>query len=226
MEIKYNDLIKVLIADDHKLFRAGIIRMLSDYPDISVIDEAENGELLLSKYFEKKPDVALVDISMPKLSGIEALKKIKAKDNDAKVLFLSMYDSEDFVYSCLASGGMGLVNKNIMEGELVYAIRRVHGGEKYFGKYFNKEKIESLIMKYESVYSAVSNLFGLDLTNREIDILRLIGKGYTSALIAEELSISVRTIDTHRAHLLRKLKLNTASELIKYAIHFNLKEEN
>ena len=222
----YNNLIKVLIADDHKLFRSGIIRMLSDYSDISVIDEAENGEVLCRKYFESKPDVILVDISMPILSGLDAVKKIRIDDETAKVLFLSMYDSEEFVYSCLISGGMGLVNKNVMEGELVYAIRRVYTGEKYFGNDLNEEKLKSLLLKYESIYLTESNVPTATFTKRETEILKLIGEGHTSAAIAEKLFVSIRTVDSHRAHLIHKLKLKSLSELLKYAIQYNQKEEN
>lgn len=220
-----NNLIKVLIADDHTLFRTGIIRMLSNYPDISVIDEAENGEILYKKYFDNKPDVILVDISMPVLSGLEAVKKIRIKDEPVKALFLSMYDSPDYVYSCLISGGMGLVNKDILEGELVYAIRCVFSGKKYFGKHFNEEKLQDLLSKYESIYIADSDIQIPNFTKREIEILKLIGNGYSSSIIAEKLFISIRTVDSHRTHIMHKLNFNSASELINFAIQYILKED-
>ncbi len=218
-------IIKVLIADDHALFRTGIIRMLSNYPDISVIDEAENGEILIKKYFENNPDVILVDISMPVLSGIEAVKKIMSKDKAAKVLFLSMYDSPDYIYSCLISGGMGLINKNILEGELVYAIRSVSSGNKYFGKNFDEEKLNALVSRYESVYITEPDMPISNFTKRETEILRLIGKGYSSAAIAEKLLISIRTVETHRMHLMHKLSFKSSSELINFAIQYLLKED-
>lgn len=218
-------IIKVLIADDHALFRTGIIRMLSNYPDISVIDEAENGEILIKKYFENNPDVILVDISMPILSGIEAVKKIMSKDKAAKVLFLSMYDSPDYIYSCLISGGMGLINKNILEGELVYAIRSVSSGNKYFGKNFDEEKLNALVSRYESVYITEPDMPISNFTKRETEILRLIGKGYSSAAIAEKLLISIRTVETHRMHLMHKLSFKSSSELINFAIQYLLKED-
>jgi len=221
-----NNIIKILIADDHKLFRAGIIKMLSDYPDFSVIAEAENGEVLYEKYFETKPDVTLVDISMPVLSGMDAVKKIRIADNKAKILFLSMYDSEEFIYSCSIIGAMGLVNKNVMESELVYAIRSVYNGEKYFGKDIDEDKLLSILLKYESIYLTDSNPTINSFTKREIEILKLIGSGDTSADIAEKLFISIKTVDTHRAHMAHKLKLKSLPELLKFAIQYNSKENN
>lgn len=220
-----SNLINILIADDHKLFRAGIIKMLSDYSDILIINEAENGEELFEKYFENRPDIALVDISMPVLSGIDATQKIRIKDSKAKILFLSMYDSEEFIYSCLLSGGMGLVNKNIMEEELVYAIRHIFAGHQYFGKELNDEQLSEIFFKFDSIFKTNSDKSKFNFTRREIEILKLIGKGNTSADIAEKLFISIKTVDTHRKHMADKLNLESLSELLKYAIEFNTRIE-
>ena len=137
--------IKVLVVDDHKLFRTGVVRLLRDRPNIFVVAEAENGEELLNKYFNAKPDVVLVDIAMPKMSGLEAVSLVREKDQNVKALFLSMYDGDEYVYQVLKSGGMGLVNKNILEGELAYAIEQVYIGEKYFGSKWTEEKLQRLI---------------------------------------------------------------------------------
>ncbi len=221
-----NNLIKVLVADDHKLFRAGIIKMLSDYPDISIIEEAENGDEVYEKYFKVKPDVTLVDISMPVISGIEALKRIRKEDKSAKILFLSMYDTEEFIYSCLISGGMGLINKNIMEDELVHAIRCVYSGKRYFGKNVDDTALSNIILKYEAVYSTDSNIILPGFTSREIEVLEFISKGYTSSDIAKELFISMKTVDSHRTHMARKLKLKSVSELPRFAVEYFSKEQN
>ena len=216
------DSIKLLIADDHKLFRIGLIKMLSDYHDIVVIDEAENGKDLVDKYFELKPSLVLTDISMPILSGIEAAKKVKSIDKDAKILFLSMYYSEEYIYLCLTSGGLGIVNKNILEEELVEAIRKVFLGEKYFGKNITKNMLEEIIHKYESSYVWGIKIKNPDLSKRELEVLKLIGDGYTSAEIANKLFIDIRTVDTHRTHIMHKLDLKSLSELIRFAVQFNL----
>jgi len=218
--------IKILVADDHILFRHGIIKMLNDFPEITVIGEADNGEDLYQKYFELKPDIALVDISMPVLSGIEAVKKIVSEDDSAKTLFLSMYDSEEYVYSCLISGGYGLINKNIMEDELIYAIKLVYSGERYFGKEFTYEKLNYLLNKFESVHKKEGTESKSILSKREIEILKFISNGLTSQEISEKLGISLRTVDSHRAHLIQKLQLKSLSDLIRYALEFNYNNEN
>ena len=141
--------INVLLADDHHLFRAGIKKILDAQNNISVAGEAENGAQLITKYFALNPDVVLVDISMPVLSGTEAINRIKIKDPSVKALFLSMYDSEDYIYLCFISGGMGLINKNSMEDELVKAITKVSKGEKYFGKNYPEQKLNELRIKFE-----------------------------------------------------------------------------
>ncbi len=220
-----NDQINILIADDHKLFRTGLIKMLNGYPDISVCGEAENGEELIKKYFELKPDISLVDISMPVLSGTSAAKKIKSRDKLAKILFLSMFYSEEHIYTCLVSGGSGLVSKNILEDELVLAIRKIYCGERYFGKDFAGEKLTELILKFESVYLNRINVKKPDLSKRELDVLMLIGEGYTSAEISNKLVIDIRTVETHRTHIMHKLQLQSLSELIKYAVQYNLSME-
>ncbi len=123
-----SDIIRVLIADDHQLFRSGIVSLLKDAHEIIIAGEAEDGEELYQKYFELLPDMVLSDISMPLVSGIEAFHKIKQTDESAKVLFLSMYDSEEFIYYTLKVGGLGLVGKNIIQDELENAIRTVNNG--------------------------------------------------------------------------------------------------
>ncbi len=218
--------IKVLIADDHKLFRRGVVTMLSGFPAISVCGEAEDGEELIKKYFELKPDVLVIDISMPVLSGTAAAKKIKSRDRLAKILFLSMYYSEEHIYTCLVSGGSGLISKNILEEELVFAIKKIYGGEKYFGKDFSGDKLTELILKFESVYLNKINIKKPDLSRRELDVLMLIGEGYTSAEISNKLVIDIRTVDTHRTNIMHKLKLRSLSELIKFAVQYSLSLES
>ncbi|MCL5031002.1 MAG: response regulator transcription factor [Bacteroidetes bacterium] len=215
-----NNIIKVLIADDHKLFRTGIIRILSCYPDIYIADEAENGNELIEKYFIVKPDVILTDISMPLLSGLDAVKRIKEKDISAKVLFLSMYNTTDYIYSCYVTGGSGLINKNIIEEELIVAMRKVYAGERYFGKDFSDEMLNALILKNEAIYMESPIVKKPNLSKRELEVLKLIGDGCTSAEIAETLFVDIRTVDSHRTHIMHKLKLKSLTEFIRYAVQF------
>ncbi len=218
--------IKVLIADDHKLFRAGLIKMIGAYPDILIVGEAENGKELIDKYFELKPDVVLTDISMPRSSGTDAAREIKKKDKAARILFLSMYYSEEYIYSGLTMGASGLVNKNIMEEELVDAIRKVYSGDRYFGKDYSEDTLAELILKYDSIYMKNVNIKKPDLTKRELEVLCLIGEGCTSAEISNKLFIDVRTVDAHRSNIIHKLNLKSLSELIKYAIQYNMSSGN
>ena len=220
-----DSVIKILIADDHRLFRSGIISLLNDSPGIKIVDEAENGEELYQKYFQVKPDIILSDISMPLLSGTEAIQKIKTVDDSVKVLFLSMYDSDEFIYYTFKAGGLGLVSKNIIKHELIEAIETVSRGERFFGRNLNEEKLSELITRFDSILSPQLNLNNIWLSPREIQTLKFISDGMTSREIADKLQLSKRTIDTHRAHLMAKLSLKTLPELIKFAIQFSFKEQ-
>lgn len=213
--------IRIVVADDHSLFRSGIISLLEDAAEIFVVGEAVDGGDLYDKYFELKPDVVLVDISMPGVTGIEAVKKILARDPSAKALFLSMHEGEEYVYHIIKSGGKGLLSKNVMKGELVYAIKAVYSGKRYFGAYWTDERLEELKQKYSGGDGGVSvSLAEASLTQREIEILRLIGEGYTSNEIAARTELSKRTVDSHRLHLMSKLGIKSLPELIKYAIQY------
>ena len=214
--------IKILLADDHKLFRSGLIKILKGYTKFNVVGEAEDGYRLVSEYLHLNPDIILVDISMPKLSGIDAVKKIKELNPAEKVLFLSMYDSEEYVYSCLIAGGSGLVNKNIMEDELIKAITKVANGEKYFGNNYTEEKLSKLRLSYQSVHQKSSLKDTGTLTKREKEILKLIGDGFTNSEIADKINISVRTVETHRSHIIKKLDIKSLTELIRFAIEFSI----
>jgi len=217
MELKST--IKVLIADDHSLFRKGIIRLLRDQSNIFILAEAENGEELINKYFEVFPDVILVDIAMPLMSGPVAVIKILEKDLKAKALFLSMYDGDEYIYRVLKSGGMGLINKNVMEGELAYAIEQVYRGEKYFGGKWTNESLEQLIRDFES-YQDENIDSTPEVTYREEQVLKLLNEGLDSKEMAERLHLSRKTIDFYRASIMRKFKLKTMPDLIRFAIRY------
>ncbi len=220
-----NQVIKILVADDHTLFRQGIIRLLSDNEEFSIAAEAENGTELVEMYFNVKPDIILTDIAMPGLTGIQSVQEIHKKEPDAKALFLSMYDSGEYVYKVIKSGGMGLVNKNILEDELFLAIKMVYDGEKYFGSKWSNDDIEQLINDYEKK-SASETFYNIDLNFREEQILKMIIDGSTSKDIADEMQLSKKTIDYYRSNLFRKFDIKTQVELAKCGIlHFAKKKE-
>lgn len=213
--------ITLLIADDHELFRKGIISLLLEEEMLIIIGEANDGKDLIYKYGKLKPDLVITDISMPELSGIEAVRTLSEKDPNIKAIFLSMYGGEDYMYHCIKSGGSGLIHKNVSKKELIHAIDLVYNGQKYFGEEYSYEQIEKLIGDYEShsnipVFEVLENL-----SNKEEEVLLLIAEGLTSIEIAEKMFISTRTVDTHRLHLMSKLKLKSVPQLIKYAISYS-----
>jgi DNA-binding NarL/FixJ family response regulator len=212
--------VRILLSDDHSLLRTGVITMLRDEKDILIVGEAEDGEQLIDKYFKLMPDIVISDISMPKMSGIDALAKIKKKDPAAKALFLSMYEGEEYIYSIYKAGGSGLINKNIVKGELLFAIKKVLEGNYYFGAKIQAGDLDEIITKYSS-----KKLFNIEktkilLTDREKQVLALIGEAKTSNDIATELELSKRTVDSHRTNIMQKLNLKSLPELIRFAVNY------
>ncbi|MGE5807438.1 MAG: response regulator [Ignavibacteria bacterium] len=216
--------IRIIIADDHHLFREGIINLLNGSKDILVVGEAENGKELIKIYFQLKPDVIIVDISMPVLTGTEAVLKIKKRDPAAKVLFLTMHEGDEYYYYCAKCGGDGVINKNVLKDELVYAIRKVYGGKKYFGRVISDDAYNKLIDKYVLLIESDTVLQGNVLKHIEKAVLSLIGRGFTSNEIADKLKLSKRTIDYYRIQIMQKLDLKSLPDLIRYAVKFNMKE--
>lgn len=217
--------IKILVADDHKLFRSGIIRLLKDHQNIHIIAEAENGSELIERYFEVSPDIVLVDIAMPQMSGLEAVSKIKEKDPEVKALFLSMYDNDNYKYKVLKSGGMGLINKNILEGELTYAIEQVCKGEMYFRGNWTKDELERLVSEFES-HSNQQIIDNYDVSYREEQILKMLNEGLTSQLMADKLELSKKTIDFYRSNIMRKFDLKSVADLVRFALKYFEKKDD
>jgi len=212
-----NNNIRILIADDHNIVRAGLIGMLETVPGFYIVGEADDGEKLISRYYETKPDLILTDISMPVKSGIEAVKQIRESGENIKVLFLSMFGGDDYVYEILMAGGNGLIQKNVVKGELIYAIQTVYGGGIYYGKEYTENKLNAILAMIEEKKKP-SKANEIKLTERELEIIQLIYRGLRSREIAEKLCVSKRTIDSQRMELFRKLNVKSAPELIRYAI--------
>ncbi len=219
-----DDSIKILVADDHNLFRAGIIKLLNEHPGINVVGEATNGLELLQEYFKLFPDLLLVDIAMPGMTGLEAVLKITEKDPLAKTLFLSMYEGDEYIYKAIKSGGLGLINKSILEPELIYAIEKVFSGKKYFLGKSDEESLEKIIMEFESG----KKLLNLEenLNYRERQVLDLLREGLTSQQMADRLEVSRRTIDFYRSCLMQKFNLKSAAELIRFSFDYFPPDKN
>ncbi len=218
-------MIKILLADDHNLFREGLVTMLKKQKDFLIVSQAEDGRDIEKKYTEVYPDVIISDISMPIKSGPEAIKVLTTKYKNVKVLFLSQFTGDDYIYSIIKSGGLGLISKNCMQEELIYAIREVAKGNKYFMNKSPKE-LDTIITRFESIYLEDIEIKEDPLTPKENEILSLIGEGLTSEQIAEKLKLSRRTVDTHRTRIINTLGFNSSTELIRYAVIKNMNASN
>lgn len=207
---------KIILADDHQIFRDGIRALISDEKNFEVIGEASDGEELLSLLKTNKPDIIVLDITMPNISGIELTKIITEQYPDINILILSMHKNEEFVVHAMINGAKGYLPKDTSRKELLDAINSIINGEEYLGKLISSSILKSYIKKSFTGFDRLDK--EEQLTAREIEIIGLIGKGFSNKEIAEKLFISVRTVDSHKNHIMCKLKLRTTAELIIYGI--------
>jgi two-component system nitrate/nitrite response regulator NarL len=204
-------MIKIILVDDHPLFREGIASRLNMHEDIDIIAEAENGKQLLEKLVDAKPDIVMMDISMPEINGMDALEIVKEKFPDIRVIILSMHDDKEYIINVIRSGAEGYLLKDISGEEMITAIHKVYGG----GKYFSGEVAHILVQEDTTDTGGV-------LTTREQLVLRLISHGNNNKSIANQLDISVRTVETHKRNIKQKLLIGTTSGLVRYAIEHRL----
>ncbi len=208
------DKIRILLVDDHAILRAGLRAILNAEPDIEVVDEAGDGQEAVAKADRLRPDVVLMDISMPVMDGLEATRRIQECCPEAKVLVLTVHDNEEYLFQVLKAGGSGYVVKKSADTELISAIRAVHRGEAFLSPMATKMVIGGFI---QAVGREKTKQDYTNLTNREEEVLKLITEGHTNQEIADRLFISVKTVESHRAHILDKLELHTRADLVKYA---------
>jgi DNA-binding NarL/FixJ family response regulator len=203
-------MLRILVADDHGIVRAGLKMLIERHEGMNVIAEADDGVDAVSAAQRARPDVAILDVAMPRMTGIQAAREIRAHCPDTAVLLLSMYDDDRYVHDALRAGASGYVLKRQADAELIEAVRSVANGGRY-----------------------VSSLPGLDLdsdchddplTPRELDVVKLIAEAYTNRQIAEILSVSEKTVESHRANVLSKLGMRDRVELVRYAIKRGLVE--
>lgn len=206
--------IRVLLADDHTILRDGIRALLEDQEDIEVVGEAEDGQAAVRMTSQLKPDVVVMDIAMPILNGLEATRQIQRDQPRIRVLILTMHENEEYIRQVLAAGALGYVLKDAAARDLIGAIRTVYQGEAVLSPAITRLVIEDYLRWGDIRPQDTSN----GLTPREREVLQLIAEGYTNKSIAEILSISVKTVQTHRTNLMAKLDLHDRGELIKYAI--------
>lgn len=213
--------IRVLLADDHAIVRQGVKMILTNEPDIEVVGEAEDGEQAVDMAKKLKPDVAVLDISMPGINGIEATRQIKAALPNVQTLALTMHADDAYVFQVLKAGGSGYVLKRAAATDLVQAIHAARRGEAFLYPSVAKAVVADYLKRVESgegreTYDG--------LTEREREILTLVAEGATNQQISEKLYISVKTVQTHRTHIMEKLNLHDRTMLVRYAIRKGLIE--
>lgn len=206
-------MIRVAIADDHALVREGMRRMLSGSRQIDVVGEAANGAEAVELVSEKEPDVLLLDITMPVKDGIEATEEIVELKKNTKILILSMHADEQYALRTLRAGANGFISKGARLEELLKAIKEVHNGERYLPEQISETLGESGIEDKIDEKSLVDML-----SPREYQVMSYLAQGMTSREIADVLAISPKTVDTHRGHLLKKLRLRNNADLTRFAI--------
>jgi len=207
--------IRIVLVDDHALMRDGIRALIDLQDDIEIVGEACEGQEAIDKAQELKPDVLIMDISMPEMDGLEATRRIKKKNPSVKVLVLTQHDNREYILSTIKSGSDGYLPKKALGSELVAAIRAVHQGHSFLYPAATGALIEDYRRQVEKEpYDS--------LTEREREIFRLIADGHTSREIADTLFIALKTVHNHRAKIMLKLDIHNRSELIKYAIRKGL----
>ena len=212
---KSNDMIRVLLADDHHIVRAGIRQLLEGASDLRVIAEAGDGEEAQTLIQQYKPDVAVLDIQMPKASGIEVTRWVRSHMPDVGVLILTAYDDDPYVMAVLQAGANGYVLKTGQADELIQAVRDVHDGKSALDPNITRKLMSNLFKGPEKKLVD-------PLTDRELDVLRLAAKGYTNKAIGMQLAISDRTVQGHLAHMFAKLQANSRTEAVMRAVSLGL----
>ncbi|MFN6947017.1 MAG: response regulator [Cytophagaceae bacterium] len=212
------DKIKILLADDHSIVRDGIKSTLSHHKKFNVIGEASNGLEAVLAVDRLHPDIAIVDISMPEMSGIEAVRKITALGDSTRCLILSMHDKEEYVMEAIEAGAFGYLLKDTEKEEFVKALNSISIGEKYFSTAVSGILVNGYLHKLKKEPVSKVEEEESSLTKRERNILKRIVKGENNKDIAEELDISIRTIETHRWNIMKKLKVKNAVEMVRKAM--------
>jgi DNA-binding NarL/FixJ family response regulator len=210
-----NTKVKIIIAEDHTILRAGLRALLSTQKEFEVIGEAGDGREAIRVADKLEPDLMLIDLSMPKLNGMEAIHEIKRRNPQIKVIALTVHKNEEYILAALEAGANGYVLKDASQGELFMAIQYVMTGKKYLSPSISEKIVEVFLenRKVGKEFSAWDTV-----TSREKEILKLIAEGYKNKDIADHLFISIKTVEKHRSNLMKKLDLHNTAALTTYAI--------
>jgi DNA-binding NarL/FixJ family response regulator len=209
--------IRVLIADDHGIVRSGLRMLIDRQNDMEVVAEADDGVAALESTQAHRPDVAVLDVSMPRMTGLQAAREIRSHVPETRVLLLSMHDDERYFLEGLASGASGYVLKRAADTDLIGAVRAVAGGQTFLSTDAQRELMDAWL---ESGRSEPDD----PLTPRELEVVKLIAEAYTNRQIAETLKLSEKTVESHRANVLSKLAMRDRVEVVRYAIRRGLVE--
>ncbi|MFI6369854.1 response regulator [Streptomyces sp. NPDC050546] len=211
---------RILLADDHALVRRGVRLILDAEPDLTVVAEADDGAEAVARAREHRPDLAVLDIAMPRLTGLQAARELSRTCPGTRILILTMYDNEQFFFEALGAGASGYVLKSVADRDLVEACRATMRGEPFL----YPGAVDALVRDYLDRVREGGAPPSRAITDREEEILKLVAEGHTSQQIAELLVISPKTVERHRANLLQKLGLKDRLELTRYAIRVGLIE--
>jgi DNA-binding NarL/FixJ family response regulator len=210
-------MLRILVADDHGIVRSGLMMLIERQDGMHVVAEAEDGVAAVESAIRERPDVAILDVSMPRMTGLQAAREIRAQCPDTRVLLLSMHDDERYVYDALKAGASGYVLKRQADVELIDAVRAVAGGGQFLSATVDAGAMQEWIDRGEDQPHD-------PLTPRERDVVKLIAEAYTNRQIAEILKVSEKTVESHRANVLGKLEMRDRVELVRYAIRRGLVE--
>ncbi|MBI9055240.1 MAG: response regulator transcription factor [Bacteroidales bacterium] len=211
--------IRIVLVDDHQMFRDGVKSVLSDEENMEVVGEVGNGNDLFELLKSNTPDLIITDISMPEISGIEVTKYVSENYPDIKILILSMHTNEEFITKALSSGANGYLPKDTSMNELLDAINTIYKGDNYFNKNISDTILKSIIDKSKNNQNNSKNE---KLTKREKEVVQLVVDGLTNKEIADKLFISIRTVDSHKNNVMQKLNLKSSVELVKYILKNNI----
>jgi DNA-binding NarL/FixJ family response regulator len=210
---------RIVIAEDHRILREGLRSLISSNPDFEVVGEAEDGRDAIRCVDELRPDLVLMDLSMPKMNGLDAIAEVKNRCPDTKLLVLTVHKAEEYVFESLKAGADGYLLKDATHAELMLAIENVLDGKPYLSPGISGRLVEGYLKGRKPLKSELSLEI---LTKRERQVLKLIGEGHKNKEIADYLCISVKTVEKHRANLMKKLDLHSASVLTAFAIEKGL----
>lgn len=208
--------IKLLIVDDHKVVRAGIRLLFQTDNEVSVVGEAEDGEMAIELVKKLHPNVLITDISMPNMGGIQLTKKLKEEHPNVKVLIISMHNDDDYVVDALEAGAMGYVTKDSNDDEIVNAVHSISNEKMYYGSSISDVFAKKLLKQTKSISEMEK------LTERELEVLELIVQGMSNKEIANKLFVSKRTVDNHRTNCMRKICANNTADIVRIAYQNNL----